>query len=169
MIAGLEPLTLRMANLPDRNAILEAHARHESSQQRYTPSMKYRELLAVVYMRLAEEWGLPVASEECEAYGRTVEQNWLAFEDSAEVLAHLKQHFKLIILSKVDNLSFAGGNRRFGVEFDAIYTAEDIGSYILVDRNFDYLLEKLTGIAKKEILYTGETMFHDHAPANKMA
>jgi len=169
MVAGLEPLTSKMANPPDRNTILEAHAQHESSQQRYTPSMKYRELLAIVYKRLAEEWGVSVTLEECEAYGRTVENDWPAFDDSAEALAYLKQHYKLVILSNVDNRSFAGSNKRLGVEFDAIYTAEDVGSYKPADRNFDYMLEKLEGIGidKNDILHTAESMFHDHGPANK--
>ncbi|MEK9861098.1 MAG: haloacid dehalogenase, partial [Alphaproteobacteria bacterium] len=56
-----------------------------------------------------------------------------------------------------------------GVEFDAIYTAEDVGSYKPADRNFDYMLEELAsmGIAKADILHTAESMFHDHGPANR--
>jgi FMN phosphatase YigB (HAD superfamily) len=55
------------------------------------------------------------------------------------------------------------------VEFDAIYTAQDIGSYKPSGRNFDYMIDKLQGlgIAKPEILHTAESLFHDHAPANK--
>ena len=44
MIEGLKPLTSRLKNVLSRNGILEAHARHESSQQIYTPTMKYSEL-----------------------------------------------------------------------------------------------------------------------------
>ena len=45
-------------------------------------------------------------------------------------LAHLNDHFRLVILSNVDNASFAFSNmRRLGVDFDAIHTAEwDNGS-----------------------------------------
>ena len=52
--------------------------------------------------------------------------------------------------------------------FDAVYTAEDIGSYKPAPRNFEYMLENLArrGIEKHEILHTAESMFHDHAPAN---
>ena len=32
---------------------------------------------------------------------------------------------------------------RLDVEFDAIYTAEDAGSYKPSDRNFEYMLDKL--------------------------
>ena len=61
MAAGLRPLTDQVKTELTRNQILEAHAfRHESSQQRYTPGMRYDHLLAIVYKRLAEEWGVTV-------------------------------------------------------------------------------------------------------------
>ena len=96
-------------------------------------------------------------------------RQWPAFDDSREALAYLKQHYKLIVLTNTDNQSFQGSNARLGVHFDGVYTAEDIGSYKPADRNFDYMLETLErqGIQKSEILHTAESMFHDHAPANK--
>jgi 2-haloalkanoic acid dehalogenase type II len=167
MIAALAPLTSRVSPPPARDAVLEAHARHESAQQRRTPSMRYRDLLAVVHKRLAEEWGVAAPWEESVAYGRSI-PDWPAFPDSAEALAYLKRRFKLVILSNVDNESFAASNRRLGVAFDAILTAEDIGSYKPDARNFDCLLETLAarGIAKRSILHVAESLFHDHAPAN---
>ena len=75
-------------------------------QQRYTPAKNYRDVLAAVYKRLAEEWGVPVTWDECQAYGRSV-GDWPAFPDSAAALKYLKQHYKLVILSNVDNQSFA--------------------------------------------------------------
>lgn len=168
MAAALEPLASRAARSLTRDDILEAHARHESSQQLATPAMRYSELLAVVYKRLAEEWGLTASWEECEAYGNSV-KDWPAFPDSAEALAYLKKHYRLVILSNVDNASFAHSNRRLGVTFDAVYTAQDIGSYKPSSRNFDYMLDKLAGLgfAKSDILHTAESLFHDHAPANR--
>lgn len=168
MVEGLRPLTARLARAPSRDEILQAHARHESSQQAWTPAMRYRDLLAVVYKRLAEEWGVPCTPEECAAYGRSV-RDWPAFPDSREALAYLKRHYKLVILSNVDNESFAASNEKLGVAFDAVYTAEDAGSYKPSDRNFEYMLEKLAtlGVGKGDILQTAESMFHDHGPANR--
>jgi putative hydrolase of the HAD superfamily len=168
MVDGLKPLTSKVDRNLTRNELLEAHARHESFQQLQTPAKAYRELLAIVYRRLAEEWGVSVTWDECVSYGRTI-KNWPAFPDTTGALQHLKKHYKLIILSNVDNESFAATNEQLGVEFDAIYTAEDIGSYKPADRNFDYMLAKLEslGIAKEDVLHTAESMFHDHAPANR--
>ena len=167
MVAGLKPLTDRVSPKLSRNQILEAHARHESATQRYTPGKIYSQLLPVVYRRLAEEWGVPVSWNECLAYGRSV-CDWPAFADSAEALGYLKQHYKLVVLSNVDNVSFAASNEKLEVDFDAVYTAEDIGSYKPAKQNFDYMLENLgaMGVDKDHILHTAESMFHDHGPAN---
>jgi 2-haloacid dehalogenase len=168
MVEALRPLTSKVNRALTRNEILEAHARHEAAQQRYTPTTRYRDLLAIVYKRLADEWGVAAPWEEGVAYGRAI-GNWPAFQDSPGALQYLKRYYKLVILSNVDNESFAASNRRLQVSFDAIYTAEDIGSYKPSPRNFQYMLENLAtlGIRKQEILHTAESMFHDHALANQ--
>ncbi|AME26373.1 MULTISPECIES: haloacid dehalogenase type II [Burkholderiaceae] len=164
---GLRPLIERVGQPLTRDAVLEAHARHESLQQLYTPATRYRDLLPIVYKRIAEEWNVPVTREECATYGQSV-QHWPAFEDSAEALQYLKQHFKLVILSNIDNESFAYSNAKLKVSFDAVITAEDVGSYKPSPRNFEYMLDKLggMGIPKSAILHTAESLFHDHKPAN---
>lgn len=166
MIAALEPLTRRVTPVLSRNRILETHARYEAQQERQTPTTRYRDLLPVVYKRMAEEWGVAAGWDECVEYGRSVGR-WPAFADTAAALQYLKRHFKLVILSNVDNQSFAQSLPRLGVDFDAILTAEDIGSYKPAPRNFAYMLDVLAGygIAKSEILHTAESLFHDHRPA----
>jgi 2-haloacid dehalogenase len=168
MIEALKLLVARSGRSLGRDQILEAHARHESAQQRSTPWLAYRDLLPIVYKRLAEEWGVPAEWDECQAYGRSI-RLWPAFEDSPAALQYLKKHYKLVILSNVDNESFSFSNRRLEVAFDAVFTAEDIGSYKPSPRNFEYMLEKLAGygIDKGQILHTAESLFHDHAPANR--
>lgn len=168
MVNGLKPLTDKVPGLT-RNQILEAHAWHESTTQAQTPSRLYPAVLATTYKRLAEEWGVQVTWEECLAYGNSV-RNWPAFADSQGALQYLKRHYKLVILSNVDNASFAHSNARLGVDFDARITAEDCGSYKPDLRNFDYMLKVLDrlGISRDEILHTAESMFHDHGPANRL-
>lgn len=168
MIEALSGLVAKANSNLSRDAVLEAHARHESMQQRQTPTKRYSDLLAIVYKRLAEEWNVAVTVDDCEAYGRSV-CDWPAFVDSAGALQYLKKYYKLIILSNVDNRSFHSSNQKLQVEFDAIYTAEDIGSYKPDDRNFAYMLEHLgdLGLERRDILHTAESCFHDHVPANK--
>ncbi len=168
MIAGLRPLTGRLDKPLSRNDILQAHAYHESTAQAQTPHMRYDRLLAVVYKRLAEEWCVPATWDEARAYGRSIRE-WPAFSDTVEALQYLKQHYKLVVLSNVDNDSFAYSNKKLGVTFDAVYTAEDMGSYKPSPRNFDYMLTQLArrGIPKEKILHTAESLFHDHQPAKQ--
>ncbi|MEM7211914.1 MAG: haloacid dehalogenase, partial [Pseudomonadota bacterium] len=80
----------------------------------------------------------------------------------------LKKHYKLVILSNVNREGFAASNRKLGVAFDAIYTAQDVGSYKPNPANFDFMLEHIgpdLGIAKQDILHTAQSMHHDHVPA----
>lgn len=165
---GLKPLTDRMKTPPSRDTVLQAHSRLESTHQAQTPAKRYSDLLATIYRRLAEEWGLTVDWKECLTYGQSV-ANWPAFPDSAKALAYLKEHYKLVILSNVDNASFEHSRAKLGVDFDAIYTAEDVGSYKPSDTNFAYMLDNLAqlGIGKEDILHTAESLFHDHIPAGQ--
>jgi 2-haloacid dehalogenase len=168
MIEGLKPLTDKLRTELPRDTILEAHAKYEAAQQAQTPAMYYHDILAVVYKRLAEEWGVVASWDECLSYGQSV-KNWRAFPDSAEALRYLKGYYKLVILSNVDNKSFAASNAKLKVSFDAIYSAQDIGSYKPADANFEYMLRNLKdlGFDKTDILHTAESMFHDHKPANR--
>lgn len=168
IIEALRPLSDKVARNLTRDESLETFARHEAAQEQQTPAKLYRDLLAAVYRRLAEEWAVSVTWSECMTFGRSV-GNWPAFADSAAALQYLKKHYKLVILSNVDNESFALSNAKLGVAFDAVYTAEDIGSYKPSDRNFDYMLAKLEtlGLKKSGILHTAQSLFHDHVPANR--
>ncbi len=169
MIENLAPLTSQVGRELSRDEILDAHGRYESEQQANTPSMNYRQILSIVYMMLGAEWGVPVDNAAAATYGNSVEK-WPAFPDSAEALTYLKQHYKLVILSNVDRDSFAASNTKLGVTFDAIVTAEDVGSYKPAIQNFDYLLRELSdvGIEKTDVLHTAESLFHDHTPANQV-
>jgi hypothetical protein len=79
MTEALRPLTDRIVKALGRNEILEAHAHQEAMQQRYTPAMRYSELLAIVRKRLAELWVVPTTTKEFETYGRSI-PNWPALK-----------------------------------------------------------------------------------------
>lgn len=85
----------------------------------------------------------------------------------AQALAYLQGFYRLVILSNVDRASFARSNARLGVTFDAIYTAEDIGSYKPDPRNFRHMLDRLAdyGHRPDAILHVAQSLFHDHGPA----
>ncbi len=169
IVAGLERLVARLPTRPSRDDTLEAFARAEWSQETETPGMRYADLLAAVHRRLARDWGLDDDPAEAADFGRSV-PDWPAFPDSGEALRRLGKHYGLVILSNVDRASFEGSRHRLGVDFEAVYTAEDIGSYKPDPRNFEYLIGHLgeRGYAKSEILHTAQSLFHDHAPAHRI-
>jgi 2-haloacid dehalogenase len=166
---ALGPWLVRAGVSLGRDQILEAFAELEPAQQVATPSMRYPELLAEVHRGLAERFGIAPDPKAAERFGASV-GTWPAFADSADALAYLRQHYRLVILSNVDRASFAQSSASLGVTFDAVYIAEDIGSYKPDPRNFDYLLGHLAeqGIGKAQILHTAESLHHDHIPAKRI-
>ena len=166
IVDALRPWLARHRAEIGRETLLAAFARHESAQQAATPAMRYPELLAQVLRRMGEELGLPVSDAEAEAFGASV-GDWPAFPDSAAALAHLAGHYRLVVLSNVDRASFARSAARLGDPFDAVYTAEEIGSYKPDPRNFAFMLDRLAaaGCARGEILHTAQSLFHDIRPA----
>jgi 2-haloacid dehalogenase len=166
---ALQPLLSEGRPGIGRREALDAFARIEVDQERQTPSLHYSTLLAVVHARLARSWNVSVFADLHDRFGSSV-PDWPAFPDSAASLAYLKRHFKLIVLSNVDRKSFTASNKKLGVAFEAVYTAEDIGSYKPDARNFSYLIEHAAadlGLDKPEILHTAQSLMHDHVPAER--
>lgn len=152
-----------------RAVALEAHAEIESARQAATPAMPYPELLAAAHGDFAKRFALETDDAMDRAFGQSI-PHWPAFPDTADALRLLKTRYKLVILSNVNREGFAASNRKLGVTFDAIYTAEDIGAYKPDPRNFRYMLERLAsdhGLSKADILHTAQSLFHDHVPASR--
>jgi 2-haloacid dehalogenase len=125
---ALQPLLARLGTTPSRDAALAAFARHETRLEATHPAMRYCDLLVLVHDALAHEWGAAPEAAESGRFGASV-GDWPAFADTASSLAYLRRHYRLVILSNVDRDSFRASAMRLGVDFDAVFTAEDIGSY----------------------------------------
>jgi 2-haloacid dehalogenase len=170
ILAALRPLREKLGAGIGDDAALAAFARHETAIEKAQPALNYRKVLAEAFRGLAREWNTSIDEAEAERFGASV-PDWPAFPDSAAALAYLRQHYRLVILSNIDRASFAESNKKLAVTFDAICTAEDIGSYKPDRRNFDYVLktvqEKL-GFGPNDILHTAQSLFHDHQAAKAM-
>jgi 2-haloacid dehalogenase len=170
ILSGLRPLVKKAASTPSRDQILDVFAQNESAQEDETPATPYSQLLSIVYKRIARTWGITVTNEEANSFGASI-PDWPEFSDSVTALQHLKKHYKLVILSNVDRISFRASNTRLQVAFDAVYTAQDIESYKPSPRNFEYMLRRLRddfGLEKSDVLHTAQSLFHDHVPANRI-
>ena len=168
---ALQPLIVASGedHLP-RDVLLAMYGRYEHDLQQSVPQANYAQVLARVHASMAAELGVRGREDLDEAFAHSVPL-WPAFADTADALRSLKRHFRLVILSNVHRDGFTASNRKLGVEFDAIYTAEDIGSYKPSQRNFEYLLAHLQqdlGLGPDDVLHTAQSLFHDHVPAKAM-
>ncbi len=168
LLAALRPWLDGNGIAEGDEAVLEAFARHESAQQAETPSMPYPLILARVLRRLAADWGVACRDADAAAFGRSI-GGWPAFADSPAALRSLKRHHRLVVLSNVDRRSFAASNARLGVDFDHVFTAEDIGCYKPDPRTFAYLVDRLAadGVAPSDVLHVAQSLYHDHGPARR--
>jgi putative hydrolase of the HAD superfamily len=152
----------------DDEALLAAYSTHEARAEAEHPDELYPQILARSLRQLGAELGRAVTDEDAAALARSV-PDWPAFDDSHEALAQLGSRYKLIILSNIDRESFAASNRRLGVQFTSIITAQDVGSYKPAQRNFDALLAEAArlGVGAGNLLHVAQSLFHDHVPAKR--
>ncbi|KAH7156571.1 HAD-like domain-containing protein [Dactylonectria macrodidyma] len=176
---ALEPLNSRLSEdhplKSNKRGLLGVFTRHEEILQVANPDMNYAELLGRVYAEVAKELGLALEPENAElelaAFGGSV-GIWPAFPDSVEALNRLQKRYKLIVLSNVDGESFSRTltGPLNGAHFDAVYTAQQIGTYKPDLRNFEYMVEhaeKDLDVKRDGFLHTAQALKHDHVPAHK--
>ena len=166
---ALQPLLKEIDRTFSKDEALKLFAETESPVQADNPSLSYSGVLALVYKTLAQKYSLYASSESIDEFAQSV-RDWPAFPDSTRSLRYLKKYYKLIILSNIDKWGFSMSNKVLAVEFDEVYTAEEIGSYKPSLNNFEYMLSKLSiqNIAKSNILHTAQSLYHDMVPAIQM-
>ena len=148
--------------------LLRAYADHEAAVEREHPSALYPDVLAMAFGRVGETLGTPVSDAWARRLGDSV-PDWPAFPDSADALARLARHYKLIIVSNVHRAGFAGSNQRLRGDFAAIITAEDVGAYKPAENHFRALDAALPalGVDRRALLHVAQSLFHDHVPAKR--
>ncbi len=146
--------------------LLAVYAGHEARVEAEQPGLLYPDVLAATFGALGHELGAEVSPADAQLLARSVPA-WPAFPDSHEALVSLAERYQLIILSNVDRTSFAGSNARLDVTFDAIITAQDVGSYKPSPRNFEALLARSAamGVRPGGLLHVAQSLFHDHVQA----
>ncbi len=167
---ALEPLLDKLPLKLSRDEVLELFAECEMQQQASNPTQVYSSLLDEVSRAIAKKWQIKISDEEAVTFGRSV-KHWPEFEDSAASLNYLRQHYLMATLTNCDRISYMGSNARLEIEWDAIYTAQDVGCYKPRLRNFDYMLEQARrdlGILPNEILHVAQSLTHDMVPATSM-
>lgn len=168
--AALEPLLDKVPVRLHRDEVLELFAEFESRQQAEHPTQVYSSVLTAVARAMADKWQIRISDDEAEAFGKSV-KHWPAFDDSPAALQYLRRHCLMATLTNCDRISYMGSNARLEIEWDAIYTAQDIGCYKPDPRNFEYLFEHARrdfGVLPHEILHVAQSLRHDMVPATAM-
>ncbi len=166
---ALQPLLDKLPIRLERDEVLELFGEFEMRRQTENPRQLYRDLLADVARAMAQKWQIKLSDEEAETFGRSV-KHWPAFDDSPATLQYLRRHYRMATLTNCDRISYMGSNARLEIEWDAIYTAQDVGSYKPDPRNFDCLYEWVRrdfGILPHEILHVAQSLTHDMVPATR--
>jgi 2-haloalkanoic acid dehalogenase type II len=166
----LRPWAARHRLALSDDTLLEAFGDAESRCEAESPRTLYPQVLEEVLRRLAFRWHVALDAGDAERFGASV-GNWPAFPDSPAALGYLQNHYRLVIISNVDRASFSRSEARLGVEFDAVITAEDVGSYKPDVRNFEFALARIEerfGVEPPGVLHVAQSLFHDILPATSV-
>src|SRR5215207_1601350 len=127
----------------------------------------YAEVLTITLERLAVENDLTIPEGEAGALARSL-PDWPAFREVPTALAELRRRgWKLAILSNTDRALILESEKRIGVPFDLIVTAEDVNSYKPAHPHWDRFFE-LTTAERAGHVHVAASLFHDVAPAREL-
>jgi len=150
--------------------LLRAFAEAESSAEESNPTASYPDVLRAAHAMIAIRLGARPDQRSADDLAASV-GDWPPFPDSREALERLKgMGLCLLITSNVDRASFARTQAALGVEFDAVVTAEDVGTYKPSPGHFHRAGEILQqmGVAREAWLHVAQSLHHDHVPAKAL-
>jgi 2-haloacid dehalogenase len=165
ILAALRPLlAAHHCSLPDDD-ILARFARLETAAET-GPYRPYREVLAHVVDGLAAQLQFTPTPHERDSLAASL-AHWPPFPDTVAALRTLKKHYKLAIISNIDDDLFAHSARHLQVAFDWVITAQQAQSYKPSPRHFTLALERLA-LPKEHILHVAQSLYHDIIPATQL-
>jgi 2-haloacid dehalogenase len=166
MLAVLRPWMMRAGISASDAEILGAFGEAESAAEHDLPTAIYPEVLRATHRRMAKHFKVVPDEEAADLLGKSV-GDWPAFADTTDALKRLQRRFKLVVVSNVDRESFARTQKRLGITFDAVVTAEEVGAYKPDAKMFLRAMEvaKNFGVERENILHVAQSLYHDHVPA----
>ncbi|HEY8291391.1 MAG TPA: haloacid dehalogenase type II [Thermomicrobiales bacterium] len=165
ILAALRPVLDRHGIAVSDDAALAVYGELESAAEA-GPYRPYRDVLTTVMDGFGERLGFAPTDEERAALAASV-GDWPPFPDTVEALRALAGRFRLVILSNIDDDLFALSARYLEVEFAAVVTAQQVGSYKPDPRNFRTLLARLDS-APDRVLHVAQSLYHDIVPAHAL-
>jgi len=150
--------------LPDA-AILELYGEFEA-QAESGAYQSYRSVLESVVRQFGERCGFHPSPNELRSLHESVPA-WPPFPDTVAALQKLEQHYRLAVISNIDDDLFAETRKHLGVEFAGMITAQQARSYKPSVNNFRLALQTL-GVEPSHLLHAAQSIYHDVIPAQSL-
>src|SRR5438477_1008106 len=166
VLTALRPILDRHGVALSDDEHLETYGALRLPVERSSPFLPFREVLLRTMGSIGCRFGFEPTPAERSALVDSI-GDWPPFPDTVEALARLGRHFRLVILSNIDNDLFEGNARRLRARFFMVVTSQQVGSYKPSLANFHYMLERLGG-PKERVLHVAQSLFHDISPAREV-
>lgn len=165
MLAAMGPLFRRDEPETGDAQLLEAYGEAEVELEA-GPYLAYREVLSRSLQEVGRRLGVKITSTEGREFAESLTR-WEPFPDTVASLQKLSKHFRLGIVSNVDDDLFAVTRKKLNAPFEVVVTAQQVESYKPSFRNFEEMLRR-SGLKKEEVLHAGQSVYHDVIPANAL-
>ncbi len=155
-------------HLPSR-LLLSSFALMQAKFQQVRPVLLYPDVLRRTWGDIESTFGWPIDPTHADAFADSV-GTWPPFADTVESLRYFERHYRLAILSNVDNASLRETLKLLQVSFALTVSAEDAKTYKPSLALFNKAIEMLDdmGVSKNEILHIGQSKHHDVNPGREL-
>jgi 2-haloacid dehalogenase len=151
-------------NLDDASLLeLYAELEREAEQGEYR---LYRDILEDVVRAISVRLRFTPTASELRLLSESLSM-WSPFHDTVSALGALHRHYKLAVISNVDDDLFTSSQRKLGIDFDFVMTAQQARAYKPAPKIFQ-LAEERIGIARDQWLHVAQSIYHDIIPANSL-
>ncbi len=137
--------------------------------QQVRPVLLYPDVLRRTWGDIEGTFGWPADPTHADAFADSV-GTWPPFADTVDSLRYFERHYRLAILSNVDNASLEKTLKLLKVPFTLTVTAEDAETYKPSLALFNKAIAMLDdmGISRNEILHIGQSKHHDVNPGRQL-
>jgi 2-haloacid dehalogenase len=126
----------------------------------------YQQVLHDSFTRTCRKWNLEVDPDAGKRFSDGV-LSWGPHPDVPAPLRTMAEHYPLVIVSNADTSYLDVSVPRLGVDFHAVYTAEQSGFYKPRYAAFEYMLDQL-GAGPTEFLHISSHTRYDLMPAHDL-
>jgi 2-haloacid dehalogenase len=133
--------------------------RFQAVLEQYRP---YKEVLSASLEHATRLHGVPYRREDGDALVAAV-PTFGPFPEVPAVLARLKEHYQIAIISNTDDALIRGNVERIGVGFDYVITAEQARAYKPSPEAFAHAL-RVTGRTPDEVIHVAQGFEYDIMP-----